>query len=26
MQEAAREEGGWIEWTPGMERPLPANV
>jgi len=25
MQEAAREEGGWIEWTPGMERPLPAN-
>ena len=25
MQEAAREEGGYIEWTPGMERPLPAN-
>lgn len=21
MQEAAREEGGWIEWTPGQERP-----
>ena len=26
MQEAAREEGGYIEWTPGMERPLPANA
>lgn len=25
MQGAAREEGGYIEWTPGMERPLPAN-
>ncbi len=22
MQDAAREEGGWFEWTPGMERPL----
>lgn len=21
MLDAAREEGGWIEWTPGMERP-----
>lgn len=21
MQAAAKEEGGWIEWTPGMERP-----
>lgn len=22
MQQAAREEGGWIEWTPGQDRPL----
>ena len=21
MEQAAREEGGWFEWTPGMERP-----
>lgn len=21
MQEAAREEGGWFEWSPGQERP-----
>lgn len=21
MLEAAAEEGGWMEWTPGMERP-----
>ena len=21
MHEAAHEEGGWIEWTPGQERP-----
>ena len=21
MGEMAREEGGWCEWTPGMERP-----
>lgn len=21
MCEAAEEEGGWIEWTPGQERP-----
>lgn len=21
MQDAAEEEGGWFEWTPGMERP-----
>jgi len=26
MHEAAREEGGYIEWTPGQERPVPANV
>lgn len=23
MQEAAEAEGGWIEWTPGQERPQP---
>ena len=23
MQDAAYEEGGYFEWTPGMERPLP---
>lgn len=23
MEEAADEEGGWIEWAPGMERPKP---
>ena len=22
MQEEARAEGGWIEWTPGQERPI----
>ena len=22
MQEAANEEGGWIEWAPGQERPV----
>lgn len=22
MQEAAAEEGGFLEWTPGMERPV----
>jgi len=22
MQEVARQEGGWIEWTPGQERPI----
>lgn len=26
MQEAAAEEGGYIEWTPGQERPLPSNA
>jgi hypothetical protein len=27
MHEAAAEEGGWIEWTPGQERPaLDRNV
>lgn len=25
MQEAAAEEGGYIEWTPGQERPAPSN-
>ncbi len=24
MQDEAREEGGWYEWTPGRERPVPA--
>lgn len=24
MTEAAREEGGYFEWTPGMERPIRA--
>lgn len=23
MREAAHEDGGWIEWTPGQERPTP---
>ena len=22
MEDAAREEGGWIEWTPGQDRPI----
>lgn len=26
MQEEAREEGGWFEWTPGQERPAPSNA
>jgi len=26
MQEAAHEEGGWIEWTPGQDRPFTANA
>ena len=26
MLEAAKEEGGYIEWTPGMERPEVKNV
>jgi hypothetical protein len=23
MLEEARQEGGWIEWTPGQDRPMP---
>lgn len=26
MQDEAREEGGWFEWTPGQERPAPSNA
>lgn len=26
MQDAAAEEGGYIEWTPGQERPVTANT
>lgn len=26
MQEEARQEGGFIEWTPGQERPTPSNA
>lgn len=25
MQDEAREEGSWFEWTPGQERPAPSN-
>jgi hypothetical protein len=26
MQEEALQEGGFIEWTPGQERPAPSNT
>lgn len=25
IQDAAIEEGGWVEWTPGQDRPNPAS-
>ena len=26
MQDEASNEGGWLEWTPGQERPAPSNA
>ena len=26
MEEAAKEEGGYLEWTPGQERPLASDA
>jgi len=26
MQDEASDEGGWVEWTPGQERPAPSNI